>query len=232
MALASFVTFSTLSRANILGLIIFWYVFFCFKKTFKQAILLLLVFTVICVSSLQIKPVRDKVSDAVKKITLVKELTANRAVPARTRTWVASINIVRDHPWFGVGYSSAEDYLGQYGSLAYRPWGEIIIVSLHGGFLKFLVYGGLFTLGVFLYFYKTLISIAIKTWRSAADDFQSCAGYHLVMLLLVLIPMNIAADNFGLGITWIFVFYLLTNAIEFPGEMNFESQTASAVNAM
>jgi O-antigen ligase len=232
MFLISFIILSTLSRTNILGLFIFWFLFFCFGKKVRGALILLLVFTIISVGSLQIKSVRAKVSDAVRKIVLVKKLTAGLSVPPRTRTWAAAINIIGDYPWYGVGYSAAEDYLDEYGSYASMSRDETKVISLHGGFLKFAVYGGIFALALFIYLYKTLISIALKGYRSAPSYFQKCAGYHLLMLLIVLIPMNIAADNFGLAITWIFLFYLLTNAIAFPNEENSENQAAANVNAI
>ena len=83
------------------------------------------------------------------------------------------------------------------------------VIAIHGGFLKLVVYGGLLSLIIFLYFCKTLFSIALKAYKTSRDKFQSYAGYCLMIILIVLIPMNLSADNLGLAITWIVVFYLL-----------------------
>jgi O-antigen ligase len=130
----------------------------------------------------------------------------------RVRTWLASVNVIRDNMLFGVGFSGANDILAEYGSILIGEVRTGRVIAVHGGFLKMAIYGGLLNLVLFLIFLCLMISLTVGNFYSRHSLANRCGAYSALVLLMMLIPMNIAADCFGLSLTWMSLSFLIVNS--------------------
>lgn len=126
----------------------------------------------------------------------------------RIRTWIATINIIRDNPLYGVGFASIEDLLQIYGSIALATERFGKIIEVHGGFLKIMAYGGFLSLVPFLFFYFLMLWKSLKTILLSEERCKRGGAYLCSLLLFILIPVNIGADCFGLSYTWMSIAFL------------------------
>ncbi len=219
--LSVFIIITTLSRANIVALSIFGVIALSFSQSgeirinrivLSSSIFILILVLLILNSSV----FQELFSRSVEQInTLMPSLTVNdpRTIKwPRDRTWVATIHLIKENPIFGVGYSSIKDYMRQHGSVIMRGLGYGKVIRVHGGFLQIATYGGLASLVSFLFFYLSIFLCTLKIYLNTNDKLKRIASVSTMMLLLVLIPMNIAADCFGLSLTWMVIAFLFVNS--------------------
>ena len=70
-------------------------------------------------------------------------------------------------------------------------------------------YGGIILLSIFLYFYGYLLVVGYRIYTCSIDKLNQISGYHLLLLMIISIPANIAADSLSILLTWFNVFFLL-----------------------
>ena len=133
----SIVIISTLSRANIAALLLFWWLFFSLYKSSKSIIkvgLIIIIFSAIVV--LGYEPPREQLFNAFNIfVDIFTHAKANLDVGVRARGWLAAKNIIKDNFWFGIGYSRSSYFMEIYGAIVYRE-GDPHNIAIHGGFLK------------------------------------------------------------------------------------------------
>jgi len=218
----SFITVTTLSRANLVALATFGVMAFAMRGSkdlsFTRSlagILVIILVSVLLIFAIPEIPkgfmqIKDKLGRFVASINV--EDARNVSGGPRVRTWVASVNIVRDHLAYGVGFSQASDFLNDYGSVTVGAANKGRVITVHGGFLKAAVYGGLIGLGALLLFYLLMLRYAVKIFFAARIGWNKMAAYSACILLVVMIPVNIAGDCFGLSLTWMSIAFLFVNA--------------------
>jgi hypothetical protein len=196
---------TTLSRAMIIASTIF--LIFAFYKEIKKYILYFLILLL----PLLIFSFPERVIDRMLSIgSTIETLNLSGTDYAgwvdlessiRARTWNASLNIVYDNPYFGVGFDNVDYYQELYGAVKFIGYRDYITIAVHGGLLKILVIGGGLSLLFFLLFYSKLILIFLRS----SFDFVRLFATFMVLLLVV----NLVADNFSLSSTWVVIAILL-----------------------
>lgn len=212
-----FIVLTSLSRANIFTLLLLGFGFLSIDDSFKlrssrqlRAIctLILLVPTIFLLMP-EVLERFEKGAEMLSYFYSVISAKSGYGIDTlRVRTWIATLNIIRDNPLYGVGFTAIEDLLQRYGSvtLGGKLIGEVILV--HGGFLKILAYGGFLSLFPFLVLYSLIFWKSLKMTFVSKQKWKRGSAYLCCLLLLLLIPINIGADCFGLSFTWMSIAYL------------------------
>jgi hypothetical protein len=213
----SLIIITTLSRANIFSLILFFALISAINRfgefqVNKSIILFIIIVLVSYVVITSIDTFQELYALTLSQINMFwNELYADDVKEIRwprVRTWVATMNIVRDNLFYGVGYDGIKEILREYDSimLSGKSYGKVIMV--HGGFLKVAAYGGIMSLIAFIIFYFSIFRYSIKECFGNYYKETRIASYMVGVLLIVLIPVNIAADSFGMAITWMTLAFL------------------------
>ena len=231
MMVLGFIIITTLSRANILSLGIFATMTFSIDKFKRVRTIRILrgvvVVAGVCLFIVLVMPiVQERFADAIRRMSLMlSSLGIDDPLSVtgrRTRTWLATVNLISDNSVFGVGFSGIEEHLRVYGSTMLGGSNPGGVMLVHGGFLKFAAYGGLLSLSAFLFLFFLLFWYALKIFLFSNTIWQKRSSYSLLILLFVLIPMNIGADSFGLSLTWMSISFLFINAqiTQYSEELN------------
>jgi len=220
--MSAMIVFATLSRTNISVLVIFIVALMLYKKSLVNKRILLTslryiigIIIFIIILYVLIPQVKERILSIYDMYEAAKKaLEYGSLLPPRIRTWMASLDIISNYPYFGVGVSDIDSFMAQYGGVHYLENNETKAIAVHGGFLKVAVYGGLFSLCFFLVFIRKLYSIANLACRNPECSIaQRDAGFSLRLFMVMLVVMNLAADSFGLPVTWIVIGILLTATI-------------------
>jgi len=175
-----------------------------------------LVIVGVCLLILLVIPdIKERFVDSIQQMSVmlsslgIEDPTSVRG--RRARTWLATVNLIKDNAVFGVGFSRIEDYLRMYGSIMLGGSNPGGVITVHGGFLKICAYGGLLSLFAFLFFYFLLFWYAFRTFFFSNSIWKKCSSCSLLVLLFILVPMNIGAGSFGLSLTWMSMSFLFVN---------------------
>jgi len=220
MVIVSVLVISTLSRANLVALgLFFLFAWVLRREPSKESrsiwIAILLIGTPLALLALPVLIERmDKTIYMFERTYRIVVDGEGGLIPIRFRTWLATMGIISDHPLFGVGISRISDFQFEYGAVKYGANGAQKAIAVHSGFLKIAAYGGMVSLACLLIFF---VRIWTATKKIVADDearksHQGCAAISLLLLLIVMVPMNIGADSFGQPYTWIVLASLMALA--------------------
>jgi len=222
LMLIVFIVASTLSRANLLALIVFGIMSSGFSQSGRirsgRIFLGSLGVMSFCILAVVFIPeLSERFHQAISKVIyFFSVVPVDDPVTAwggpRVRTWLASVNVIRDNMLFGVGFSGASEILAEYGSVLIGAVRTGRVILVHGGFLKMAIYGGLLSLAFFLIFFFLMISLAVGNFYTRCSLPNRCGAYSALILFMILIPMNIAADCFGLSLTWMTIAFLLVSS--------------------
>ena len=173
-------------------------------------------FLIIVLLSAVVPEVGERIDSIFSRISQTQAaISANEVVlednSLRSRTWAASVLIIRDNLFNGVGVSSSFDEMIRYGAIAFKG-GEEVGLWVHGGFLKIALYAGLIALVPFLFF----LGYCAKKMLDSHKGMQG-RRFHLsaipklgIVYILCLIPINIGADYFGYSGTWLLMALLVS----------------------
>jgi hypothetical protein len=217
-----FIVASTLSRANVLALIVFGIMSSGFSQSgrIRSGRIFLGSLGIIssCIlAAVFIPEVSERFHKAISKVIyFFSVVPVDDPVTAwggpRVRTWLASVNVIRDNMLFGTGFSGANEILAEYGSVLIGEVRTGRVIAVHGGFLKMAIYGGLLNLAFFMIFFLLMISLTIGNFYKRRNLPNKCGAYSALVLLMMLIPINIAADCLGLSLTWMSLSFLIVNS--------------------
>jgi O-antigen ligase len=219
----SCIIITTLSRANLLSLLIFGFMAVAISRSARIRFAKILakgpIIVVFAIVILVFIPEIPKLFSLLKykMAFFYSNLSAEdartvRGGGPRVRTWLASLNIIRDNMLYGVGFSGVNQVLEEYGSVRLADVSRGMVITVHGGFLKNAVYGGLIGLGAFLLFYILMLWYSVKKFLTARVRWNKMAAYSALILLIMMIPVNIAGDCFGLSLTWMSISFLFVNS--------------------
>ena len=217
----SFIVITALSRANIFALLLFisltlTYEYFKHNKYNNNSFIVITIFLTLFIIILFAPKLHHRFLDATDKVTsFISTFSSDTNIESqsrRVRTWFATIKIIQQNPIVGVGFSKIKDNLLNFESIkrGKADFGEVILI--HGGFLKISAYGGFLSLFSFIIFYLTMFIYSINSFFIKKMEINRCAAFCTIILLIILIPINIGADCFGLSLTWMSIAFLLTNS--------------------
>jgi len=119
-----------------------------------------------------------------------ERLRAEGPIQYRVETWDIAWRMIRDHPYFGVGWESFTYYYKRYGI-----WDIYLIATPtpHNTFLWVTLMGGLVALVPFVLFLASLVSTALSVYLRATVtgdplEQKSLAGTYLACLAGVMVP--------------------------------------------
>jgi len=208
---------STLSRTNIVALVAFLFGVYLYEykgsgNRLRSSIKYLMVAVVLSAILVFISPdIRERLGSTIEMFQRLYYLDETWSLPRRFRTWIATIDIIKNHPFFGVGLSDVTHYLELSGSVMYFPGMYGRVIAIHGGFMKIAAYGGLVTLFMYAILYVRMYIITKKL--SIPDTVSGSYAYTLRLLLIILFICNLSADSLGLPLTWMSIGLLMALSI-------------------
>lgn len=204
--LLSLVVISTVSRANLIALLVLflsWILLVRRAGRSNRAIAVLVIATAVLYFA---------GSPVVARLAEVGDVSVSLDSNLRGRSYAASLEIVRENPWFGVARSGEFEAMRSAGSVS-SAGGTTKVVVTHGGFLKAAVYAGIPASLALM----SILAVCLRWFwmmrrRAPVDSSASAAAALGVSLCLALIPMNLGADGFGVALTWFVLGFLLAEA--------------------
>jgi hypothetical protein len=220
ITILSVIVITTLSRINILALFIFIFLAFNMKRI-TGIRLIRITYSVVATGSLFLLVIifvpglDQRFLDGIGKVhqffASMHILDPTAISGRRVRMWISILNVFRENAVFGVGYSRIEVILRFYGSILLGGQNPGGIILVHGGLLKILIYGGLVSLSAFILLYMIMIINAYKMFIKSINLQNKNAAYCTLILLIILVPINLIADNLSLSLTWMSISFLIAN---------------------
>jgi len=101
-----------------------------------------------------------------QRIRTIPDMSQTESNTERLKTWGATIEMIKDHPVFGVGGGGYRTALERYR----EPWGLRSRPHAHNNFLQQTAEHGLFGLAAFLAIWVVIFRSAWQAWRSGLSE--------------------------------------------------------------
>lgn len=171
-------------------------ILFTYIKSFKRFIITLLSITIVIGTFFASQP---QYLERAKSIT---NTTTDRSNGDRIEAWYSTIEMIKDHPFAGVGLKSYQTFYNQKG---YKRAGDTQgLVHSHNNFLQIAAETGALGLIGYISFAVGSSFIAFRQWRKYRNSYDLIVFFILLNYLLLFGQIDYTWGNsYGMKVMWV-----------------------------